>query len=67
MPYWQWALLPSIAAVIVGLLATASAGAEHIGLEDVFAIYKDASRGPQDVGLAVLRIVRSVPLKTTGP
>jgi hypothetical protein len=29
-PHWQWALLPSVAATVTGLLATAAAGAEDI-------------------------------------
>lgn len=63
VPHWQWALLPSIAAIFVGLLATASAGAVHIGAEDVFAVYEEASSCPQDVGVTVLRIVRKVSLE----
>jgi hypothetical protein len=53
-PHWQWTLLPSIAATITGLLATAGGGAEHVGDEDVHAAYRMAATRPEDVGVTVL-------------
>ncbi len=57
-PHWQWTLLPSIAATVTGLLATAASGAEHVGKEDVYAAYEIAARNPQDVGVTVLASVQ---------
>lgn len=54
VPYWQWALLPSVAAMVTGLLATAGGGAEHVGEEDVHAAYRMAATHPQDVGITML-------------
>jgi hypothetical protein len=56
--HWQWTLLPSVAATITGLLATAAAGAEHVGKEDVYAAYEMAASNPQDVGVTVLASVQ---------
>jgi hypothetical protein len=53
-PHWQWTLLPSIAATITGLLATAGGGAQHVGEEDVHAAYKMAATRPEDVGVTLL-------------
>jgi hypothetical protein len=53
-PHWQWTLLPSIAATVTGLLATAGSGAQHVGEEDVYAAYKMASTRPEDVGVTLL-------------
>jgi hypothetical protein len=58
-PYWQWTLLPSVAAVITGLLATAVAGARYLGADDVIAAYETAANYPEDVGTTVLGIVRN--------
>ncbi len=58
-PHWQWALLPSVAATITGLLATAATGAEDIGKEEVYVAYDTAARLPEDVGVTVLRVVWS--------
>jgi hypothetical protein len=57
-PHWQWTLLPSIAATITGLLATAAAGAEHAGREDVDAAHEMAASNPEDVGLIVLASIQ---------
>jgi hypothetical protein len=57
-PHWQWTLLPSVAATITGLLATAAAGAEHVGKEDVYAAYEMAASSPKDVGVTVLASVQ---------
>lgn len=57
-PHWQWTLLPSVAGTITGLLATAAAGAEHVGKEDVYAAYEMAASNPQDVGVTVLASVQ---------
>ncbi len=46
-PYWQWTLLPSVAAVITGLLATAVAGARYLGADDVIAAYDTAANYPR--------------------
>jgi hypothetical protein len=53
-PHWQWALLPSIAATVTGLLATAGSGAQHVGEEDVYAAYKMAATRPENVGVTIL-------------
>lgn len=57
-PHWQWTLLPSIAATVTGLLATAASGAEHVGKEDVYASYEMAAGNPQGVGVTVLASVQ---------
>jgi hypothetical protein len=57
-PHWQWTLLPSVAATITGLLATAAAGAEHVGKEDVDAAHEMAASNPQDVGVTVLASIQ---------
>jgi hypothetical protein len=61
-PYWQWALLPSVAATIAGLLATAVAGAKNIGNEEIYAAYNATADSPDDIGVAVLHTVRSASL-----
>jgi hypothetical protein len=61
-PHWQWALLPSVAATVTGLLATAAAGAEDIGKEEVYAAYDTTTSSPGDIGVAVLHAVRSASL-----
>jgi hypothetical protein len=61
-PHWQWTLLPAVAVTFTGLLATAVAGAEHIGTEEVFTAYEKAVDRPEDVGIRVLRMVWSVSL-----
>lgn len=58
-PDWQWALLPSIAATVTGLLATAAAGAENIGQEEVYRPLDTPANSPEDVSVAVLRMVRN--------
>lgn len=58
-PHWQWALLPSVAATIAGLLATAAAGAKNVGNEDVHAACETVADCPEDVGMTVLSLVRS--------
>jgi hypothetical protein len=57
-PYWQWTLLPSIAATVTGLLATAAAGAEHVGRDEVYAAYEMAGTSPDGVGVMVLGAVQ---------
>ncbi len=57
-PHWQWTLMPSIAATVTGLLATAAAGAEHVGKEDVYAAYEMAASNPEDVGVTVLASIQ---------
>jgi hypothetical protein len=61
-PHWQWTLLPSVAATITGLLATAATGAKDIGKEEVYVAYDTAANLPEDVGVAVLHTVRSASL-----
>jgi hypothetical protein len=57
-PDWQWTLLPSIAATITGLLATAATGAEHAGREDVDAAHEMAASNPEEVGVTVLASIQ---------
>jgi hypothetical protein len=57
-PHWQWTLLPSVAATVTGLLATAAAGAEHVGREDVDAAHEIAASNPEDVGVTVLASIQ---------
>jgi hypothetical protein len=52
-------LLPSVAATIAGLVATAVAGAENIGQEEVYVPVDTAASSPEDLSVAVLRAVRS--------
>jgi hypothetical protein len=58
-PYWQWVLLPSVAATITGLLAT---GAGDVGKEEVYVAYETAAGHPDNVGVAVLHTVRGASL-----
>jgi hypothetical protein len=58
-PDWQWTLLPSAAATITGLLATAVAGAENIGQEEVYVPLDTEASSPEDVSVAMLRMVRN--------
>ncbi|MGA9876763.1 MAG: hypothetical protein WBQ21_13245 [Solirubrobacteraceae bacterium] len=57
-PYWQWTLLPSVAATIFGLFATTAVGAECVGAGEVYAAHEAAASRSEDVGLAVLGFVR---------
>jgi hypothetical protein len=57
-PHWQWTLLPAIAATVAGLLATAVAGAEHVGKEDVDAAHEMAASNPKEVGVTVLASIQ---------
>lgn len=61
-PHWQWALLPSVAATVMGLLATAAAGAEDIGKEEVYAAYDMTANSSADYSVAVLQAVRGASL-----
>jgi hypothetical protein len=53
-PHWQWTLLPSVAATIIGLLATTAAGADCIGEDEVHAAHAISATSPEDVGIVVL-------------
>jgi len=62
-PHWQWVLLPSAAATVAGLLATAAAGAQDVGEEEVYAAYGiAAATPPDDIAVVVLRAVRTATL-----
>jgi hypothetical protein len=50
--------LPSVAATVTGLLATAAAGAEDIGKEEVYAAYDMTANSSVDYGVMVLHAVR---------
>ena len=56
-------LLPSVTATVAGLLATAVAGAQDVGEEEVYAAYGMATATPpDDIAVVVLRAVRTATL-----
>jgi hypothetical protein len=58
-PYVCRAREPSqVVPTITGLLATAAVGAEHVGKEDVYAVYEMATSNPEDVGVTVLASIQ---------